>query len=228
MVMIIGLLIPFAQMYEMASRHTEEPLIEVRDPTQQCIAFDICLDIAKKAGVRWVPVDYPAGSKRGCIILPLYERDDGHPLRMKAWAASKGVAKTRDWLKGHGMSATEHLPFVATKDPFYWSFEYFLEDAHGWKPGLVARRSMSERNKLETVVGSTRGTLRGWTYCLLGMVVDIGDAPEPAAMHSPDVEVLLNIELALLDSGLVSQNVIPVFPPTRRECQSDVVTQPVV
>ncbi|KAF8874655.1 hypothetical protein BD779DRAFT_235902 [Infundibulicybe gibba] len=117
---IIGLLIPFTQMYEMASLRTAEPLDDIQNPAQQCLAFGICSKIAKKAGVRWVPVDYPAGSKRACIILPLYERDDGHPLRMKTWAASKGVAKTRDWLKGHGMSATENLPFVATKDPFYW------------------------------------------------------------------------------------------------------------
>ncbi|KAF8875579.1 hypothetical protein BD779DRAFT_1700598 [Infundibulicybe gibba] len=82
-----GHLIPFTQMYKMASHCTEEPLIGVWDPAQQCVAFDICLDIAKKAGVCWVPVDYPAGSKRGCIILPLCERDNGHPLRMKgrAW-----------------------------------------------------------------------------------------------------------------------------------------------
>ncbi|KAF8884342.1 hypothetical protein BD779DRAFT_1787275 [Infundibulicybe gibba] len=120
MVVIVGILIPFAQMFEMASRHTEELLDNVRSPRQQCRAFGICSGIAKKAGVRWVPVDYPAGSKRACIILPLYERDEGQPLHMRSWAASKGVAKTRDWLKDQGMSLTEHLPFVAAKDPFYW------------------------------------------------------------------------------------------------------------
>ncbi|KAF8884344.1 hypothetical protein BD779DRAFT_1472109 [Infundibulicybe gibba] len=86
--MIIGLLIPFGQMYQMASRHTEEFLVDVLDPVQQCLGFDICSQIAKKAGVQWVPVDYLAGSKRGCIILPLYERDDDQPPRMKAWQRS--------------------------------------------------------------------------------------------------------------------------------------------
>ncbi|KAF8899448.1 hypothetical protein BD779DRAFT_84306 [Infundibulicybe gibba] len=116
---IVGLMIPFAQMFEMASHHTPKPLDDVRDPSQQCTAFDICKHIAKKAGARWVPVDYPAGSKRACIILPLYQRDDSEPLRMKNWARSKGVARTREWLKAQGMSGTELLPLVAAKDPFY-------------------------------------------------------------------------------------------------------------
>ncbi|KAF8884341.1 hypothetical protein BD779DRAFT_1787274 [Infundibulicybe gibba] len=120
MVMIAGLLIPFAQMYEMASRYTKVPFANISDPKQQCAAFSICLEIAKQAGVRWVPIDYPAGSKRAYIILPLYQRDDTEPLRMRKWAASKGVAKTRDWLKDQGMSSTDVLPFVAAKDPFYW------------------------------------------------------------------------------------------------------------
>ncbi|KAF8869385.1 hypothetical protein BD779DRAFT_1479996 [Infundibulicybe gibba] len=85
---IIGLLIPFTQMYEMASLHTSRTLVDVHDPSQQVHAFNICYTIAEKAGTRWVPVDYPAGSKQACIILPLYERDDTQPLRMKRWAAS--------------------------------------------------------------------------------------------------------------------------------------------
>ncbi|KAF8869383.1 hypothetical protein BD779DRAFT_1479995 [Infundibulicybe gibba] len=86
---IIGLLIPFTQMYEMASLHTPTTLVDVHDPSQQVHAFDICYTIAEKAGARWVPVDYPAGSKQACIILPIYERDDTQPLRMKRWAAGK-------------------------------------------------------------------------------------------------------------------------------------------
>ncbi|KAF8872459.1 hypothetical protein BD779DRAFT_343384 [Infundibulicybe gibba] len=82
---IIGLLVPFTQI-------------------QQVHAFNICYTIAEKAGARWVPVDYPAGSKQACIILPLYERDDTQPLRMKRWAASECVAKARAWLKKHGIS----------------------------------------------------------------------------------------------------------------------------
>ncbi|KAF8872458.1 hypothetical protein BD779DRAFT_1791156 [Infundibulicybe gibba] len=117
---IIGLLIPFTQMYEMASLHTPTTLDDVHDPSQQVHAFDICYTIAEKAGARWVPVDYPAGSKQACIILPIYERDDTQPLRMKRWAASKCVANARAWLKKHGMSETDRLPFVATTDPIYW------------------------------------------------------------------------------------------------------------
>ncbi|GLB39451.1 hypothetical protein LshimejAT787_0606130 [Lyophyllum shimeji] len=118
--MIIGLLIPIGNMYEMASRHTSEPLTDLLSPRQQTIAFTICLDIAKKAGVRWVPVDYPKGSKRACIVMPLYERDDGAPLRMEQWAASRGVAKARQWLKDQGIAAAALLPFVAVEDPIYW------------------------------------------------------------------------------------------------------------
>ncbi|KAF8872462.1 hypothetical protein BD779DRAFT_1572798 [Infundibulicybe gibba] len=91
---IIGLLVPFTQI-------------------QQIHAFNICYTIAEKAGAHWVPLDYPAGSKRPCLMLLLYERDDTQPLRMKRWAASKCVANARAWLKGHGMSETERLPFVA-------------------------------------------------------------------------------------------------------------------
>ncbi|GLB39448.1 hypothetical protein LshimejAT787_0606100 [Lyophyllum shimeji] len=99
--MIIGLLIPIGNMYKMASRHTSEPLTDVLDPRQQTIAFSICSDIAKRAGVRWVPVDYPKGSKRACIVMPLYERDDGAPLRMEQWAASRGFGWVNWALHSH-------------------------------------------------------------------------------------------------------------------------------
>ncbi|KAF8899446.1 hypothetical protein BD779DRAFT_1465362 [Infundibulicybe gibba] len=37
-------------MFEMASFHTSEPLVDVTNPSQQCTAFDICTDIAERAG----------------------------------------------------------------------------------------------------------------------------------------------------------------------------------
>ncbi|KAF8884340.1 hypothetical protein BD779DRAFT_1472105 [Infundibulicybe gibba] len=157
-------------MHEIASCHMEleELLVDVQNPRSKlnCPAFGICSKISKKAGVRWVPVDYPAGSKHACIILPLY----GWP---------KGVAKTRDWLKGHGILATENLPFVATKDPFYYMLVYLSTMNHcvwyisedprirpsapsGWKPAVANGGYTESREQNGTLSCSRKGAT--WWY----------------------------------------------------------------
>jgi len=109
---IAGLLISIDQMYEMASHIAQKPM------TDLTLSYGVCRDEALKTGSRWVPVDYPAKSKKPGIVLVLLEHDAEKKIGLNKWRAGKRVATAKQWLKDRGISGTEKIQFVTTQDPF--------------------------------------------------------------------------------------------------------------
>ena len=110
---VIGLLLSFEQLYEMATFLSAKrvPTVTVSNDSE---AFGICSEEALAHNINLVPVDYPVGSKRPWIVVAFFLHNGAKKFSAKKWGQSRKAAKAREWLKARGVSGVDELRCAST------------------------------------------------------------------------------------------------------------------